>query len=63
MVSYSPMVSRGKECLMPKRIVLTPEEMKAKMPQLRGASLYEVDRKTTYWCKHKGRELGPKVLK
>jgi hypothetical protein len=48
---------------MPKRIVLTSEEMKAKMPQLRGASLYEVDRKTTYWCKHKGHELGPKVLK
>jgi hypothetical protein len=52
---------RGVE--MYERVILTPDEMRAMMPRLRGASLYEVEHKTTYWCIHRGRELGPKVLK
>lgn len=47
---------------MAKRIVLTPEEMERMMPYLRGAALYEVDERTTYWCVHQGKELGPKVM-
>lgn len=45
------------------RVTLTPDQMRQMMPQLRTAGLYEVDRKTTYWCQHRGRELGPKVLR